>query len=192
MRWKKALGKKPITSQNVSRTPFRGGRVEGLMFRAKCIFCSLRIIVPREKSYHLRSWGLGFASPACGGPRWRSSRPRPRWRSFRRKSWSPTWFGCKISGKEINMGHKGSWAYTPGHSRYQGWGLHSTEVAFLLLTQQPWVWFSAFQKIYFDVAEIYQLPWLEESGLVLASGKQVLQKDTVALLLDLLCSSDPD
>ena len=63
-------------------------------------------------------------------------------------------------------------------------GLHSSEVAFLLLTQQPQVRFSAFQKIDFDVAEIYCWCWLEEKGqwlenvdqihLVLASGKQVL------------------
>ena len=65
-------------------------------------------------------------------------------------------------------------------------GLHSTEVAFLLLTQQPQVRFSAFLKIYFDVTEIYQWCWLEKSGqmlenvdqthLVLASDKLVLQK----------------
>ena len=43
--------------------------------------------------------------------------------------------------------------------------LQSTVVAFLLLTQQPQIRFSAFpQKSYFDVAEIYQYPWLEESG----------------------------
>ena len=66
------------------------------------------------------------------------------------------------------------------------WGLHSTEVGFLLSTQQPQVRISVFPKIYFDVAEIYQRPWLEESGqrlenvdqtyLVLASGKLVPQK----------------
>ena len=42
-------------------------------------------------------------------------------------------------------------------------GLHSTEVAFLLLTQQPWVRFSAFPKINFAVSEIYQWTRLEES-----------------------------
>ena len=71
------------------------------------------------------------------------------------------------------------------------WGLHSTEVAHMLLAQQPQVWFPAFpQKHYrgkiIDVAEINQHPWLEESGqwpenvdrthLALASGKPVLQK----------------
>ena len=50
------------------------------------------------------------------------------------------------------------------------------------------VHFSAFLKIYFDIAEIYRGSWLEESGrrivsidrthLVLTSGKPVLQKDT--------------
>ena len=65
-------------------------------------------------------------------------------------------------------------------------GLHSTEVVFLLLNQQPWVRFLVFPQNYFDVAEIYQQHWLEVSGqrlknvdrthLVLASGKQVLQK----------------
>ena len=34
--------------------------------------------------------------------------------------------------------------------------LHSTEVAFLLLTQRPRVWFLAFPKINFYVAEIYR------------------------------------
>ena len=44
-----------------------------------------------------------------------------------------------------------------------GW-LRSTEVAFLVLTLQPQVLFSVIPKIYFDVAEIYQRCWLEESG----------------------------
>ena len=67
-----------------------------------------------------------------------------------------------------------------------GGGLYSTEVAFLLLTQWPWIRYSAFTKIYFDVAEVYRWLWLEESGqrlenvdqthLVLASGKLVQQK----------------
>ena len=69
------------------------------------------------------------------------------------------------------------------------WGrgeLHSTEFAFLLLTQWLPVQFSAFPKIVFDVAEIYWWRWLEESGqrlenddrthLVLARGKLVLKK----------------
>ena len=34
----------------------------------------------------------------------------------------------------------------------KGGGLQSTEVAFLPLTQRPWVQFSAFPKIYFEVA----------------------------------------
>ena len=60
-------------------------------------------------------------------------------------------------------------------------GLHCTEEANLLLTQQPRIRFSAFTKIYFDVAEIYRWHQLEESGqwlenverthLVLASGQ---------------------
>ena len=59
------------------------------------------------------------------------------------------------------------------------------EVAFLLLTQQPRVRFSAFLN-FFDVPEIYRRHWLEKSGqrlenvdrthLVLASGKPVLQE----------------
>ena len=59
--------------------------------------------------------------------------------------------------------------------------LFNSEVAFLLLIQQPQVRFSAFLKIYIDVAVTYQQPWLEESGqrlenvdrthLVLAVGK---------------------
>ena len=66
-------------------------------------------------------------------------------------------------------------------------GLFSTEVAFLLLTQQPQVRFPALPKIYINVAVTYQQRWLEENGqrlenvdrthLVLASGKLVLQKD---------------
>ena len=57
----------------------------------------------------------------------------------------------------------------------------------MLLTQQPWVPLSPFPKIYFDVAEIYQQRKLDESRqrfenvdqthLVLSSGKLVLQKD---------------
>ena len=43
-------------------------------------------------------------------------------------------------------------------------GLHSAEVAFLLFTQQPLAWFSAFPRISFNVAEIYQWRWLEGSG----------------------------
>ena len=72
------------------------------------------------------------------------------------------------------------------------WGLHSTEVAYLLLTQLTWVQITAFPPKKFkvtsisDVAEVNQQHWLEESGrwfanvdqtyLVLASGKPVLQK----------------
>ena len=66
------------------------------------------------------------------------------------------------------------------------WGLHSTEVAFLLRAKQSRVRFSAFPKNNFDVNETYQRRWLEESGqrleyvdqthLVLASGKLVFQK----------------
>ena len=66
-------------------------------------------------------------------------------------------------------------------------GLHtSTEAAFLLLTQWPWVRFSAFLKIYFYVAETYWWRRLYESGqrlknvdqtpLLLSSGRLVLQK----------------
>ena len=61
-----------------------------------------------------------------------------------------------------------------------------TEVAFLLLTQQPRVQFS------FPFAELYRRCWLEESGqrlenidrthLLLASGKLVLHKSIVRLV----------
>ena len=43
-------------------------------------------------------------------------------------------------------------------------GLHSTEVALLLLTQQPRVQFSTFMKVYFHVAKIYRQRRLEEIG----------------------------
>ena len=66
-------------------------------------------------------------------------------------------------------------------------GLHSAEVAFLLLTQRPQVQFLAFLKIGFNVGEIFRWHWLEEgeqrlenvnqNHLVLVSGKQVLQKN---------------
>ena len=54
----------------------------------------------------------------------------------------------------------------------------------MLLTQRPHVLISAFPKIYFDVAEIYEQHWLEESGLenvnrthlVLASVKRILAR----------------
>ena len=42
-------------------------------------------------------------------------------------------------------------------------GLHSTEVTFVLLAQQPRVQYLAFQKIHFDVAKIYHQRWLDES-----------------------------
>ena len=45
-----------------------------------------------------------------------------------------------------------------------GGGRHSTDAAFLLLTQWPRVRFSALLKIYFNDAEIYQQRWLEDSG----------------------------
>ena len=64
--------------------------------------------------------------------------------------------------------------------------MHSTEVAFLLIAWRPPVQCSAFTNVYFDVAKIYQLRWLEKSGqtlenvdrthLVLASGKLVTAK----------------
>ena len=48
------------------------------------------------------------------------------------------------------------------------WGLHSTEVAYFLLTQWPRVRFHAFPKIFMgkiiDVAEVNQRRGLEESG----------------------------
>ena len=42
--------------------------------------------------------------------------------------------------------------------------MHRGSVAFLPLTQRPWVQFSAFPKIYFEVAEIYQVRGFEEGG----------------------------
>ena len=53
---------------------------------------------------------------------------------------------------------------TTSFQHLQEGGLHSTEVAFLLLTKQPQVWFLALPKIYFDVAEINRRHWLKESG----------------------------
>ena len=49
-------------------------------------------------------------------------------------------------------------------------GLHSTEVAFLPLTQRPWVPILAFPKIYYHVNIIYQWHWLEKSGLIQRFG----------------------
>ena len=56
----------------------------------------------------------------------------------------------------------------------------------MLLTQWTWIRYSAFTKIYFDVAAIYRWRWLKESDqrlenvdkthLVLASGKLVQPK----------------
>ena len=40
-------------------------------------------------------------------------------------------------------------------SNHKKRGLHGTNVAFLLLIQQPQVWLSALPKIYFNVAEIF-------------------------------------
>ena len=64
--------------------------------------------------------------------------------------------------------------------------VHSTEVAFLILTQLQIIMGWMLLKIYFDAAEIYRWCWLEESGqriekvdqthLVLASGRLVQQK----------------
>ena len=69
-------------------------------------------------------------------------------------------------------------------------GLHRPEVAcFCFSPRGPTIDYRYSQKNYFDVAEIYQWRWLEESGqrlenvdqshLVLASGKLVLQKTRV-------------
>ena len=47
-------------------------------------------------------------------------------------------------------------------------GPHSTEVTYLLLTQQPWVRFSVFPKIFrgkiIDVAEVNQRRWKVDGG----------------------------
>ena len=73
--------------------------------------------------------------------------------------------------------------------------LHTTEVAYLLLTQQPRVWFPAYPKKFRGkirgVAEVNQWRWLEESEqwlenvdqthLVLTSGTSVLQKKKLNL-----------
>ena len=76
---------------------------------------------------------------------------------------------------------------------YKKVGLHSTEVAYMLLTQQPRVRISAYPLIFtekiINVAEVNQWRWLEETEqwfeyvdqthLVLASGKQVLPKVSI-------------
>ena len=63
--------------------------------------------------------------------------------------------------------------------------LHSTEVAYLLLTQQPWVRFSPYLRI-FLLMLLRFMDWIESgqrldnvngTHLVLASGKLVLQKN---------------
>ena len=70
-------------------------------------------------------------------------------------------------------------------------GLHRPEVAcFCFSPRGPTIDYRYSQKNYFDVAEIYQWRWLEECGqrlenvdqshLVLASGKLVLQKTSSA------------
>ena len=66
-----------------------------------------------------------------------------------------------------------------------------TEVEFLLLTQRPWDNSLLFMKMYFNVDEIYQRRWLEESEqwlenddqthLVLVSSKLVLQRSIISL-----------
>ena len=48
--------------------------------------------------------------------------------------------------------------------------MHSTEVAFLLLTKQLQVRFLALPKTFSGVAEIYQWCWLEEKGQWLENG----------------------
>ena len=72
------------------------------------------------------------------------------------------------------------------------WGLDSTELAYLLLNQQPRVQIPVFPKKFrgniINFAEVHQWCWLEESGqklenddrthLVLTSGKPELQKRT--------------
>ena len=62
--------------------------------------------------------------------------------------------------------------------------LHSTEVAYLLLTQQPWVRFSLFSRIFLLTSLRFmgseeggqRLDNVNETHLVLAGGKLVLQK----------------
>ena len=46
-----------------------------------------------------------------------------------------------------------------------GGGLHSTEVAYLLLTQKPRVRFPGFRGKIIIVAEVNQRRWLEDGGL---------------------------
>ena len=49
-------------------------------------------------------------------------------------------------------------------------GLHSTELAFFLLTLWlPGLIISIPKEMYFDVAEIYQQHWLQDGGLKLES-----------------------
>ena len=105
----------------------------------------------------------------------------PIWRRCgRRRSWRR-----KVSRRRTSRRRRSSFSRRMTKFQVMKGGLHSTQVAFLLLTQQPRVQFLAFPKIYFDVAEIYRQYWLEESRQsfenvdwtqVRASGKLVLHK----------------
>ena len=109
------------------------------MFRAKCIFCSLRIIFPGKKVIILDLEALDLLLqraevpdddlpvPGRGGDLFGGSlgaRPDLDARYLEKRS--------KWVKKAVELTRQATQDTTAG-------GLHSTEVAFLLLTQQPWV-----------------------------------------------------
>ena len=75
-----------------------------------------------------------------------------------------------------------------------GGGQHSTVVAYLLLTQLPWVWFLAFPRIFLlmllrfinspDKNSGQRLDTFNQNHLVLASGKIVLRKSMTRVQKD--------
>ena len=82
---------------------------------------------------------------------------------FQHLRWQLCSVGCFLFCL-LRQSFRNEWKVFETLTYYIGGGLRSTKVAFLRLTQWPQVRFLAFQKIYFNVAEIDWQRWLEESG----------------------------
>ena len=108
-------------------------KVEGWMFRAKCFFCSLRMIFPREKIIILDLEALDLLLQRAEVPD--DDLPVP--------GRGGDLFGGSLGARpDLDARYlekRSKWVKKAVELTRQGWGLHSTEVAFLLLTQQPWV-----------------------------------------------------
>ena len=103
-----------------------------------------------------------------------------------------TWFKMIIErARRVLKIHPGKDCLCLVFKDHPGHGLHSTEVAYLILTQQPWDRFSVFPRVFLFMLMRYldiltallrtvdtgkRLDNVNQIHLVLASGKIVLQK----------------